>query len=104
MKWLKNLFSKMKVSPQADDICWLFIECGKCGEKFKVCVHKKTDLMPGYGEDEPPYRLRKEAMDSKCFSPISVRINYDADQEETSREITGGRFLTKEEFNGKGLS
>ena len=79
---------------------YLFIQCDKCSEKLKVFVNKETDLERVYEEAKsgPAYRLRKEAMDSKCFSIISVTIEFDINKNIISRDISNGRFITEEDY------
>ena len=59
-----------------------------------------------YGETEggPAYRLTKEAMDSKCFSVITVKLNFDLGKNILSRDISNGHFITEEDYRKSELS
>lgn len=100
MSWIDRIssFFSRKVAGRNRDIYWIFIRCSKCGQKIRVCVHPKTDLIRGYSDEEPAYCLRKEALDERCFRIITVQINYDENLNELSRQIQGGEFITEEEF------
>jgi DNA-directed RNA polymerase subunit RPC12/RpoP len=79
---------------------YLYIQCEKCGEKLKVLVKKETDLERVYEEEKggPAYRLIKEAMDSKCFSIITIRAEFDINKNIISRDISNGHFITEEDY------
>ena len=100
MKWFVRLWKKISQHSAArGERLYLFIQCDKCGEKLKVFVNKETDLERVYeeGKGGPAYRLTKEAMDSKCFSIISVTIEFDINKNIISRDISNGRFITEED-------
>lgn len=101
MKWFVRLCKKISQhsAPRGERLC-LFIQCDKCGEKLKVFVNKETDLERVYeeGEGGPAYRLTKEVMDSKCFSIISVAIEFGINKNIISRDISNGRFITEEDY------
>jgi len=105
MSFLKRLFSqKGKCSPirGSKDVLWLYIKCNKCGKTLKLFVNKNTDLENQYkeaGEAGADYLLKKEAVDDKCFTRISIRIEFDKNRNIISREITNGEFISEEEFS-----
>ncbi len=90
--WLKKIFSPLKERSERNSI-WLYIECQKCGNRLKMCIHPETDLIRGYSKDEAPYTLHKETLDNKCFNPIIIDIQYDKELKELSKKIEGGRFM-----------
>jgi hypothetical protein len=45
------------------------------------------------------YRLIKEIMDSRCFRIMRAEIEYDRGRRELSRQIEGGTFVTKDEYD-----
>jgi hypothetical protein len=64
----------------------------------------RTDIMNNYGEpgsDMPAYSLKKDAMDGRCFSPIRITIHYDHQMREITREIHGGEFVTREQYEAE---
>ena len=100
MSFFKKLISILSPTP-TDDVLWLYVQCANCRKKFNVRINKNTDLSPEYndsGDSSNGYLLQKEAMDDKCFRLINIRIQFDRKKEILSREIKGGKFLTKEEF------
>ncbi len=101
MKWFIRLWKTISQHSAArGERLYLFIRCDKCGEKLEVSVNKETDLERVYeeGEGGPAYRLTKEAMDSKCFSIISVAIEFDINKNIISRDISNGRFITEDDY------
>ncbi len=101
MKWFARLWKKVSEHKTAHgEPLYLYIQCEKCGEKLKVLVKKETDLERVYEEEKggSAYRLIKEAMDSKCFSIITVRAEFDINKDIISRDISNGRFITEEEY------
>lgn len=101
MKWLIRLWKKISQhSAACGERLYLFIQCDKCGEKLKVSVNKETDLERVYeeGKGGPAYRLTKEVMDSKCFSIISVAIEFDINKNIISKDISNGHFITEEDY------
>ncbi len=105
MGFLKKFFSKkmrdISVSG-SPDILWLYVQCRKCGQKLRLAVNKNTDLEDQYKgaeEAEPSYILRKEAMDSKCFTRMLIYMEFDSNKNILSHEVSGGQFISEEEFN-----
>ena len=66
-----------------------------------VRVDPRNDLVIEYGDDEDAsgYRLIKEIMDSRCFRLMRAEIEYDRGRREVSRQIEGGTFISKEEYD-----
>jgi hypothetical protein len=83
------------------DVHWEYVRCSRCGEEIPVRVDLRHELTPQYGEGEGAYFVRKGVIGSggtRCFQTIEVRLTFDAQKRLTSREISGGTFITKEEF------
>ena len=79
-----------------------YVRCSRCGEKIAVRVNLGNELTPQYGEGEGAYHVRKGIVGSgktRCFQPIEVELYFDATHRRVSRYITGGEFITKEEFD-----
>ena len=82
-------------------IRWYYIQCGKCGKKFKIGVNMSSEVVNNYTDikdGSPAYTLRKVARDDHCFTPIEINIGYDHSQKEIDQTIQGGKFLSKAEF------
>ena len=78
-----------------------YVRCSRCGEKIPVRVDLRHELTPTYGEGEGAYFVRKGVIGSgetRCFQTIDVMLTFDAQKRPVSREIAGGVFITKEEF------
>lgn len=89
-----GFFGKKK-TPSDQDAIWLYVKCDKCGEKLRIRVDRRYDLEP---EPEGGYLLRKEMMDGRCFRLMYGEIHFDRDYKILSQELSGGHFITKEEF------
>jgi xanthine/CO dehydrogenase XdhC/CoxF family maturation factor len=96
MDFLRRLFSG---GTPADDALHLYIKCGKCGAPVHVRVNLQHDLVADYGDTEAEgYQLIKEVMDDRCFRLMRVEMSFDARRNEESRTITGGEFISQEEY------
>jgi len=83
------------------DIHWEYVRCSRCGEKIPVRIDLRNELTPQYEEGEGAYYVRKGVMGSgknRCFQTIEVELFFDSSRRLTSRYISGGEFITKEEF------
>jgi len=78
-----------------------YVRCRRCGEKLPVRVDLRNELTPTYEEGEGAYYVRKGVVGSgetRCFQMIEVDLYFDASRHLVSRYITGGEFITREEF------
>jgi hypothetical protein len=98
MKFLERLRGLVggEGRPRDPDGIYLYVRCGRCGQKLQVRADRRFDLMPDL--DEGGYVLRKEMMDGTCFSLMYATVRFDGDKRVVSREIEGGEFITEEEF------
>jgi hypothetical protein len=82
---------------------WVYVRCDKCGETIKTRIDLSHDLTPNYSDEGrvTDYVVRKVLIGSqRCFEPIEVELTFDAQRRVTSREITGGQFISEEEYEG----
>ena len=104
MSFLKKIASAL--SPQGaeeSDALWVYVRCDKCGEKVRTRVDLKHDLSPDYSDEGRvnEYVLRKVLVGSqRCFEPIEVKLTFDPQRRIVSREIAGGQFIDREEYEG----
>jgi hypothetical protein len=102
MGFLDKLASALLGSVQGKaDAHWEYVRCARCGEKIPVRVDLRHELTPQYGEGQGAYFVRKGVIGSgetRCFQTIEVRLTFDAQKRLAAREISGGTFITKEEF------
>jgi hypothetical protein len=103
MSFLKKL-AEIFASPEEEDIHREYIRCARCGEKIAVRVNLNSELTPQYGEGEGAYYVRKGVFGSgetRCFQMIEVELYFDYDKRPVSRHISGGEFITKDEFQAE---
>ena len=104
MSFLKKIASAL--SPKgADegDVLWVYVRCDKCGEAIKARINLRHDLTPNYSDEGrvADYVARKVLIGSqRCFEPIEVKLTLDPQRRLVSREITGGQFISREEYEG----
>jgi len=80
---------------------WLYVRCNACGENIRLRVSRDHDLSAEFdGESDSPtaYLMTKEVVGQKCFRRIHVEMTFDANKRPTEQQITGGTFITREEY------
>lgn len=78
-----------------------YVRCSRCGEKLAARVDRRNELTPTYDEGEGAYYSRKGlvgAGKSRCFQMVEVELYFDAQRQLVSRYVTGGEFITHDEF------
>ena len=102
MGLLKKLASLLGGGEEGDkDIHREYVRCARCGEKIAVRVDLRHELTPQLDEGEGAYYVRKGVMGSgqnRCFQMIEVELYFDPNRQFLSRYVTGGEFITREEF------
>ena len=76
---------------------WLYVQCNKCGAPVGIRVDTRNDISIDY-ETGGRY-LRKEIMDSTCFKLMYADVKFTGDGKIAEKDIEGGKFLTKEEYD-----
>ena len=94
--FFKKFFSKKEVD--SSELFWIYTQCDKCGEKFKTLIRKNNDLAPTYKNEGPAFILRKELIGASCPNRINLYLEFDRSYRKISEEITGGHFISKEEY------
>jgi hypothetical protein len=94
--FFKKLFGKEK--EDFSGFIWIYTKCDKCGEKFRTLIRKYNDLTPTYKDDGPAFILNKELIGASCPNRINLHLEFDRGYHKISEEITGGHFITKEEY------
>ncbi len=98
MGFLKNLFggkdksSKPYVDKQG---VYFYVQCDNCGTAVRLRADKTYDLI-NQGDG---YEWHKTIVDNRCFRPIPTVAMLDSQYEIVSHEITGGHYITEEEYN-----
>jgi len=80
---------------------YFYVRCSRCGELIRVRADRRWDFQQEFdsGRDAVAgYTLSKEVMGKQCFQMIRVTIHFDSRRQETEREIHGGQFVSREDF------
>ena len=95
MGFLKKLFGGGEPEKYVDKQgIYFYVACDNCGARVKVRADKQHDLQnTGDG-----YEWHKTIVDSRCFRRIQTVVQLDANYQMVSHEITGGRYMTEEEY------
>jgi hypothetical protein len=86
------------------NVHWEYVRCSRCGEKIAVRVDLRNELTPQWDEGEGAYYTRKGIVGSgetRCFQLIELDLYFDAERRLLSRYITGGEFITRDEYEAQ---
>lgn len=76
---------------------WLYVRCRRCGEVIKSRVDLRNDLSMADGGG---YVVSKTLVGNQlCFQRVEVTLSFDEQRQLVDREISGGEFVTEEEYN-----
>jgi hypothetical protein len=81
-----------------------YIRCSRCGEALVARVDVRNDLTPTYDEGEGAYYARKGVVGSgktRCYQTMEVELYFDAQRNLVSRYVTGGEFITADEYHAE---
>ena len=101
LKRLTALFSGGGTIEDNGNIHREYIRCSRCGEKLVARVDLRNELTPTYDEGEGAYYARKGVFGSgktRCFQMTEVELYFDPQRHLVSRYVTGGEFISREEF------
>jgi len=101
--FLKKL-SQIFAGSEEPNIHREYVRCSRCGEKVAVRVNLGNKLTPQLDEGEGAYYVRKGVLGSgetRCFQKIEVELYFDQSRQPVSRYISGGEFITREEFEAQ---
>jgi hypothetical protein len=105
---LKDFFSSLTSSTGKEPhLHWVYVQCNRCQEKIRFHVDLRNDLSIQYGETEKEdvYFTRKRVIGSqRCFQAIDVELTFDKDYHLLDKQISGGRFISEEEYTAEGPS
>jgi hypothetical protein len=104
MGFFNKVASFLSATPRDMETLGIYVRCDKCGEAIGTRIHLRHDLSPLYDEggQGTTYLVRKTLVGSKrCFQPIEVELTFDANRKVIAREITGGQFITEEEYEAE---
>ena len=100
LKRLGNLFNSDQNSGFDDRSYWVYVRCNRCGEQLHSRINLYNDLSVEYGgENDQTYHCRKTIVGrTGCFQRIEVKLNFDKNRKLSERQISGGEFITPEEY------
>ncbi len=106
MSFLKKISSMFLGSGTSDDgsAHREYVRCSRCGEKLVTRVDLRNELTPMYDEGEGAYYARKAVFGSgatRCFQMVEVEIYFDTQRQLVSRYVTGGEFITRDEYEAE---
>ena len=98
MGFLKRLFGGQTKEGHGDDPNALvyYVKGKKCGAITRVRIDKYNDL--SLDDDGDNYVVRKGVVDNVCYGSVEIELRFDANRNELSRDIQGGTFVTREEY------
>lgn len=99
MGWFKKLFSARR-DPNDPYGYWIFARCDRCAEKLATRINLQNDLSIRYENRDPIYFVRKILVgNTGCFQRVEINMTFDNRRILTERQIKGGEFITREEYN-----
>lgn len=103
MRWLTRLFGRRN-RPSSDSALWIYVRCQRCAEAIGIRADHRYDLvseMLDPGEEGAAYTLHKDIVGNACFQRITVDLAFDRHQTIVGRQITGGTFISEEEYRNR---
>lgn len=99
MNLLKRLFGGGQ-SGSSDDANALvyYVKGHKCGAVTRLRIDRRNDLSR---DDDDNLFVRKVVVDSKCYGQVEVELRFDESFKEIGREIKGGAFVSREEWDAE---
>ena len=101
MGFLKKLFgggntnanrsSGAPVDPQG---VYFYAQCDRCGAPVRLRADKQYDMI----NEDNGYTWHKTIVDNRCFRPMPTVVHLNAAYEMVSHEISGGHYITQEEY------
>lgn len=100
MSFLKKLFGDSgrdsRPEPAVIDKqgVYFYVQCERCGTPVRLRADKQYDLI----NEGDGFVWHKTIVDNRCFRPMPTVVHLNSAYEMTSHEITGGRYITQEEY------
>ncbi len=80
-------------------VMYIYVRCQRCGERIRVRMDRRFDLEQEFGETlVTGYVANKDILGNKCNNLIRVHIEYDDRFRPRVRDIEGGEFITREQY------
>jgi hypothetical protein len=104
LRRIASFLSEGGGSDEDRDVHWEYVRCSRCGEMIPVRVDLRNELTAQEDSSEGAYYVRKGVIGSgknRCFATIEVELYLDFNRRVVSRYISGGEFITKDEFEAE---
>lgn len=101
MNVLRKLFGgapKAGSSGDDPDALVYYVKGHKCGAITRVRIDRRNDLSR---DDDDNFFVRKVVVDSKCYGQVEIDLRFDQRYNEISRQIAGGAFVTRDEWDAQ---
>ncbi len=101
LKKLSALFSGGPGSSGEANALYYYVRCRRCGEIVKGRINLANDLSAEYDDNDRTtgYVFRKALIGrGRCFQAMEVSMGFDAQRRVTSQEVTGGEFVSEEDY------
>lgn len=101
MSFLKKIVGAFFPSGGAssDGAMRVYVRCNACKEALMTRIDLRNDLSLA---DDDSYLTRKVIIgNAGCYRPIEVTLHFDSRRSITEKEITGGTFITAEEYEAE---
>ena len=80
-------------------VYWVYARCRRCGEPLRSRIDLANEL--SLADDGESYIVRKGLVggERRCYQRCEVTLTFDGERSTViSREITGGEFISEEEY------
>jgi hypothetical protein len=91
-------FGLRRGTGSSDRGVYYYVRCDRCKESIRFRVDPLWDLGQADGGG---FTVTKHVMGQKCFRTIEIDLTFDDHRVETERSITGGKFITAEEYDAE---
>ena len=103
MSFLKRLFGQSDSGSSRDPHGMrVYVRCKRCGQYNTTRVAMRSELSIDYGPGGQisGYHARKVLVSgtNRCFHPVEVNLTFDQSKRLSNRQISGGEFVTREEY------
>ncbi|MCS7055941.1 MAG: hypothetical protein NZM18_07200 [Thermoflexales bacterium] len=100
MNLLKRLFGGggSETTERDSDALIYYVKGHKCGAITRVRIDRRNDLSL---DDDDNFFVRKVVVDNKCYGQVEIELRFDPQYNEISREIKGGVFVTRQEWEAQ---
>jgi hypothetical protein len=97
MGFIKKLFGGDKKPEKYVDKrgVYFYVLCDNCGTVTRLRADKEYDLI----REGDGFTWHKTVVDNRCFRQMPAVVHLDSNYQVTSEEISGGQFVSEEDYN-----